>query len=314
MPKNEELIIVATHREDIDGIVSGALILRKFPNAKIFLLTPSEILKSKLHFSFVIDLPKPPFCEVNIDHHESNYRRLRSTNQINPKDLIDPTAPSAAQLVAKYFNLSDRISLELVEMANKADTGNFDDDLLVLDFFIKDNINDAAKLLWLIKQLSLYGRNTIKRDDLKDVFEPYRRLLNNYYTLLEYINHINDILNSPIVIFNSTKLPYSLVKVPPSIFVKNGGQLGVSFYIDPISGKLRFSIRANRESTVYANEIANIFGGGGHRLAAGFVAERDDELGDILIRLSHYTSYNFIPIVNLDTSKLKNRAVFDKNL
>ncbi len=290
--KIKEEIIVGTHASDIDGITSAALIIKKFPNAKIIFTKPNEILRMTIDFDFVIDLPKPRKCRINIDHHESNYRRLVREKRLTENDLVDPSAPSAASLVAQYFNLNDRVSKELVQMANKADRGDFDDDLMILDLLIKTNISQKNKLLWLAKKLSMLGKEIFRDKDFLREAEKLR-------PLIDLANNIKDIVlgllrkGIRVAIFDATRVPYALSKVAPTIFAKKGGDVAMSYYIDPDTGKIRVSIRVG-DYDFKANEFAEMFGGGGHEKAAGITLIGEGELAVLITKFIDIVRHSVI--------------------
>ncbi|MCR8454298.1 MAG: DHHA1 domain-containing protein [Crenarchaeota archaeon] len=276
---NKKSPIIACHKEDIDGIVSAALILRIFPDAVIIFAKPNDITRMKAKFDIVCDLPKPKFCDVCIDHHMSNYQQLLESNKLSEKDLVDPNASSAARLVAKYFNLNDEISRELVEMADKADSGYFDEDLTTLDLLIKHNSNDPAKLHWIAKKLAQNGRKIF--DDPEFRMEAFK-LRHLILKKDEIIKLVNSILEKGIkaCIFDCRSLDPALGRIAPTVFCRIGGKAAVSIYFDDV-GNIKVSIRVD-DTEFDAGKFASLYGGGGHAKAAGVVFADENSLAKFL--------------------------------
>ena len=286
----EESIVVASHRDDIDGIASAALILKLYPNAILIFTTPDKIVKMKTRFTIVVDLPKPPYCEICIDHHLSNYERLMRTGALSEKDLIDPNAPSAAFLVAKYFGLRDKISNEIVEMANRADSGDIDEKLSLLDLYIKLNASNQEKLKWVARKLADCGKGIFDDAEFKEEIRMVRPLLELRNKILKLVDELLE-KNVEVAIFDCRKINSALSRLPPTVFTKRGGKVAISiYYID--SGDLKISIRVGA-TDFEANKFAEHYGGGGHPKAAGIVVKNEYVLAhlisDFVSKLKAYT-------------------------
>lgn len=284
-------IIVAVHSEDIDGITSAALILRKFPNAHIVFLRHSEIKKTSLRFDVVIDLPKPKNCRVNIDHHKTNFEQLIKSKRLEETDLVDPNAPSAAYLVAKYYDLSDKISREIVDIANKADKGELNHKLMLLDFLIKCNISNQEKLYWIAKKLSKLGKKIFSNEEFRNEIKKIKHLEEKMDEIKKLVKKILG-SNIKVAIFDCMKIPYALSRAPPTIFTKKG-HVALSYYLEP-SGKIKVSIRVG-DYDFKANAFAEKFGGGGHEKAAGLILKGERELA-VLIK-KFIDAFQHSPIV-----------------
>ncbi len=267
MWNKDDKIIVATHGEDIDGIASVALILRVFPNATFIFTRPADVKSISSHINISVDLPKPKNCDINIDHHKSNYYNLTKTGNLTDRDLVDPAAISAAELVSRYFGLNDEISKQLVDMANRADSGNMDEKLIMLDLLIKSNVGDQVVLRWIVEKLSKLGyaifddpEFCVKLDELRPLAMEAKKI----------VGIVDEILKRGIkvAIFDATQIPYAISRVAPTVYVKKGGYVALSFYIEPDTGRKKVSIRVG-DFNFRANELASKFGGGGHEKAAG---------------------------------------------
>lgn len=269
---------MACHKEDIDGIVSAALILKVFPEALIVFTKPSEILKMKIKFDIVCDLPKPKFCDICIDHHLSNYQTLLESGRLSDKDLVDPNASSAARLVAKYFNLNDNVSKELVEMADNADSGQLDEDLMTLDLLIKSSLGDPTKLHWIAKKLAQSGRKIFDDPEFKIEISKLQHLIFKKNEIVELASRMVK-KNVEVCIFDCRSLDPALGRIAPTTFCKIGGKAAASIYFED-AGDVKVSIRVG-DIEFDAHEFAKRYGGGGHAKAAGIVVKN----GGILAKL-----------------------------
>lgn len=275
----QKKIIVATHRDDIDGIASAALILKVYPDAFLIFTTPDKIIKMRIKFTIVTDLPKPPYCEICIDHHKSNYERLVKSSKLTDKDLVDPNAPSAAFLVAKYFGLDDKISREIVDMANRADRGDVDDNLSILDLIIKVNSSNQEKLKWIAQKLAEHGARIFSDEEFKKEIEKIQPLIDMRNKIKRIVEGLLQ-REIEVAIFDCRKISAALGRLPPTIFTKWGGKASISiYYID--SGDLKVSVRVGNIS-FEANKFAERFGGGGHAKAAGIVVKNEYILAHIV--------------------------------
>ena len=157
----------AVHASDIDGIASAALLLMRYPNIEIDFLTLRDI-KTKKEYDFVVDLPKLENGKINIDHHKTNYEKLLRDGQLSQKDLVDPNAPSAAQLLIKYLSLENNSrAIEIASMANDSDQGKYDEKLYLLDKIIKCKSGDPETLYKIAELLIRRGRKFTKDEFFK---------------------------------------------------------------------------------------------------------------------------------------------------
>ncbi len=274
---------VAVHSEDIDGISCAALFLLIDPNATIKFLTVYEANVTDEEFDFIADLPKCAKCRVNIDHHKSNLDRLIKSGRLSSRDLIDPSAPSAAMLVMKYFKLENNpIAREIVEIANKADRGILTEKTILLDKIIKLHIRDQNYLLKIAEVLARMGSKFDSDNWFKKEAESAKRLLKKYEAVIE--STLSRVLsrNLLFVIFDVRKFPFFIAKDFAQRFAQNGGCVGISVYMDPLLNRLRCSIRVGRTCNFSADILASKLGGGGHEKAAGAI------LSDIYELIKHF--------------------------
>jgi len=266
---------IATHNEDIDGIVSAALFLIKYPDAEIRFLSVQQARETEEFFDFVVDLPKTKNCSVNIDHHETNYKLLRREGLLSERDIIDPSAPSTASLVIKVLGLEDdNTAKQLVNMANLADTGRLDERLRLLDCVIKLNIGNEKVLRKIAEILAKRGSKFDEDPWLKRELKKVSKLVQEVSERL--MTQIDQLVKSGVkyAVLDCRNVPFFIVKEAARWFLNRGGKAVAVIYIDPNSGKDRVSIRLGSETSLSASELAEKIGGGGHLKAAGAVLEK----------------------------------------
>lgn len=268
---------VATHISDCDGICSAALILRKYPNAEITFWSPTGIVKSDDAFDLVTDLPKPKNAKANVDHHISNYEKLKKEGRLTEKDLVDPTAKSAASLLIRYLGLeSDPIAQEIEYMATLADTGHLEGENLILDKLIKSSLDDENFLHYLVKVLAERGKAFIKDPEVNKRWNTLKVMYEQLSMKLDYLTNELKISSGILVIDERGAVPYFMAKDVAYKFFEKGVDAVAMIYNDPKSPeKVRVSIRVNHNCDyVNAREIAESLGGGGHVKAAGILFEK----------------------------------------
>ena len=272
----------AVHASDIDGIASAALLLMKYPNIEIDFLTLRDI-KTKKEYDFVVDLPKLENGKINIDHHKTNYEKLLRDGQLSQKDLVDPNAPSAAQLLIKYLSLENNSrAIEIASMANDSDQGKYDEKLYLLDKIIKCKSGDPETLYKIAELLIRRGRKFTKDEFFKHELNQliavikkgrkfarkiaaYLRKQKVKVAVLDVISGFPRITMSDlawefianrgsiIVVINRLKEPEKLCKN------KSSGNFS----------HIHISIRVSKKVDFKANIFAEKIGGGGHEKAAG---------------------------------------------
>lgn len=280
-------MIVAVHGDDCDGICSAALIILKFPNAKIRFLNPRSIFKVNEEFDLVVDLPKPKKCKINIDHHKSNLERLLNEGLLTPQDIINPEAPAAALLLMKYLNLEkNEKAREIVEIAVAADTARHTEETLILDKIIKASENNEEYLLKIAKILAEKGKNFLSNEWIKEKRKKIEIELQKIRASLE--NFVDSLgINSGFVIVDEIDaVPYHSAKDIAHMLLDRGCDAIAILYRDITEPtKIRISIRVRRDSdAVDAETITKKLGGGGHKKAAGAITTKVEEAIFILLK------------------------------
>jgi oligoribonuclease NrnB/cAMP/cGMP phosphodiesterase (DHH superfamily) len=164
----ETRVRVLTHMDDVDGLVSAALVLRRFPNALIKTFTKWKKMKGE--YDIIVDLPllKSLKTHVWIDHHRGTIQEGKCEERVHDSD-----AKSAASLLAKYLNLKED---ELVGIANRADSASYLTDA-PLDFKKSYDpawdVNDAVKAITSSRRFGELAK-VLAREELEGVRRKFK--------------------------------------------------------------------------------------------------------------------------------------------
>ena len=295
----------AAHIADCDGIISAALILRKYPNARIDFHTTESIVNSREDYEIVVDLPKSPNAKANIDHHISNLENLKAKGTLTENDKIEPNAPSAASVLIKYLGLeNDEIAKELVEMANIADTGGVSEETVILDKLIKSNQNDQEFLRYLAKVLSEKGKKFLEDEIIK---QKWRGLVKTYEKYQKFITTLADNLPAVnyVILDERNVLPYYVAKdMAYELFKREKALVVAMIYDSPYNteeGKI--SLRVAKNFDFDARVVAKKFDGGGHTKAAGGRFNKNEEpITKMINELTKYSKSGEVLVVILKNS------------
>ncbi len=276
---------IATHASDVDGVASAALFLIKYPNVKIDFLKIGDLrFVQDIEYDYIVDLPKTANAKVNIDHHLSNYQNLKKKGMLKHTDVVDPKAPSAATLVIKYLDLEDnKIAQEIVKMAEKADTGNHDKNLIKLDLVIKCFNGDQEKLYKLAKIMAEKGKKVLKDPWVKSEWkriEPHYKKGEKISKEIAKICKKGKIKNA--IVDLKSGFPRIAFGSIAHQFLKNGGEviavvnrMTEEDNLCPPAQKreqepqAKFSFRVNKNIEYDVRRIAEKLNGGGHIKASG---------------------------------------------
>ena len=95
---------------DLDGLISAAIVLRFWPNAKVVFSHPAEIRRGDLDSiinlnTAVLDLPFHPHCGLHIDHHLTNKPDDNTMGKANESGriIVWENALSAARVCYNAF-------------------------------------------------------------------------------------------------------------------------------------------------------------------------------------------------------------------
>ena len=115
-------------RSDMDGLVCAVLLKQLGMIDEIKFVHPKDVQDGLIDLSdndITTNLPYVDSVHLAFDHHASESIRVEEQN---PNHIIDPTAPSAARVVYRYFGGRDRfpdIPEDLLRAVDKADSAAY---------------------------------------------------------------------------------------------------------------------------------------------------------------------------------------------
>ncbi len=114
-------------RSDMDGLVCGTLLKYLGIIDEITFVHPKDMQDGKIEINqndITTNLPYVEGVNIAFDHHHSETIR----NEKKDNHIIDPDAPSAADVVYKYYGGDDKFPSrfkDMMDAANKADAAQF---------------------------------------------------------------------------------------------------------------------------------------------------------------------------------------------
>jgi len=280
----------------MDGLICATLLKYLGIIDEIIFVHPKDMQDGKVKVTskdITTNLPYVPGVHLAFDHHFSETLRNKETK----KHIIDPNAPSAAEVVYQYYGGADKFPArfkEMMDAANKADSAQFSkEDILKpegwdLLSFIMDSrtglgrfkdfkITNHQLLMDLIDYCADYTIDDIlELPDVKERVELYFLYDKEFKAQLKKCSTIKgnlviiDYLNEDIIYPGNRFLVYALFpKTNISIHMIWGkDKHTVSFS----TGK---SI-INKTSNTNIGELMLKYGGGGHQAAGGCQIDIDD--------------------------------------
>jgi len=268
------MIFTVAH-SDFDGLLSTAIITKKFSNSLNFFSSTYSLKKvlckiiafnENLEKIFILDIsPKPTTLKLSsifeeaiwIDHHI-----LEIENEFkNVKFFIDSNFKSCASLVAKIFDFES----EWIEIANKIDSNSCDDETSKI-IRAYSNYLRSKRLLPLFRILSRKILDFNPKDfanNVKEIALSYENEMREKKRNAK--KHIFKIKDFSVTLFEIEE------NIPPYILVE-----GESSDLIVILYKNKMELRSNK---LDVEKIARIFNGGGHKHAAGAIIKgRKDEI------------------------------------
>jgi len=116
-------------RSDFDGLACAVLFKKLDLIDEITFVHPKDMQDGKIDVTandITTNLPYTPGCHICFDHHHSE--TVRGSEEERSNHVIDPSAPSAARVVYKYYGGKERfpdITDEFMEAVDKADAARF---------------------------------------------------------------------------------------------------------------------------------------------------------------------------------------------
>lgn len=268
--------------EDVDGVVCAALIFKRFPRAIVETGSAKRGGMSG-EYDIIVDLPllKSLSAHTWIDHHRDAVQDGECVEKI-----YDPSARSAANLLASHLGVQES---ELVELADRADSVSY---LTEPPLELEGNydpawdINDAVKAILSSEQFRELAR-TLAFEGLAAVRKKFRDELSHTRGLRRRAEGAVQTISKKIEEQRSD----SLIMFMPPIERRGStvsGHIVFSLYRKGVKAAAVFfeggcwlTVRKDFHK-MNASKIAGRFGGGGHRRSA--VAPIGlEKLGDIKI-------------------------------
>lgn len=273
MEKNKILCI---HHNDSDGRLAGAIIKNKFNKAKLVEVSYNDykeklkfILKNKqklynqiyiLDFSMeekemqhLIKLYDVIWC----DHHKSAMKKLKNIWGNEKIKGLRSINKCGAKLTWEYFNGKKFKELELVD----------DYDRWIFKFGNKTHYFAEINKHWTIKKWMEVIRN-IKNSDLnKNIIQGkklYEIKVQRVKRIIETGKNIKFQNKKTLIVNNTNITDTSLLG---NMICENGYKIAIIFSFN--KNKIIFSLRS--KNGIDVSKIAEKYGGGGHKNAAGFV-------------------------------------------
>ena len=210
-----------------------------------------------------IALPKPI---INIDHHSTN--SLKKYAKIN---LVDEKAAAAAEIVYKLIcylggKIDSRIATYILA-AIYYDTGGFQHSNVTAD-----TLKIASECLSHGARIGLISDNVANArssSGLKLWGQALKNMKIKNGMAVSYLSS-DDIASSGAKSDDAAGVVNLMNTIPQVRFA--------ILFIDSPDGKIRASLRTE-ENDVDLSRLARLFGGGGHKKAAGFTLEKSEFLG-----------------------------------
>lgn len=275
-----------SHSQDVDGIVSAVLYLIKRPDAVVILARPHEVIKgwfSWFTWDFVADLPCPKKAKIRVDHHKSN-------PPCADVEYYDPNAPCAAILALKALGLEgNQLAESLVEMAVEADTANI---VSARTWDLNDAIKAASyrERVRLVRELAMKGIRTLDEEWVRKLIEKNRRIREITLKVCDVLKITDEMI---ILVAKGVRLSYRGL----CIELEKRGARFTCVLVPLRFGKYRLYLGASKEANYDASEIAKSLGGGGHKFAAGAVA---NSLEEAIKTIATYLNKDLLSIAIID--------------
>ena len=269
--------LILTHGSDPDGLISGAIALRKFRNASVYFAEPSDIQKhrSKLigivKWDLVADLPCVDKAKLWVDHHATNRPCVKN-------HLFDPKAPCAAILVLKALKMeNDMVASTLAQIAVQTDTAQIREEKAWDVYDAVKGADEEGRRL-IVKLMARDGLSFLEDDEVKKYILKGRSRRVNTKRVSKVVPDAKNIL----IYIDKT----GVVSARGLIFqLESRGYEYIFTARRKDSDSWSISIGSGSKD-VDCSKIAVSLGGGGHKHAAGATikAKNIDEVSKILER------------------------------
>ncbi len=275
------------HKDCSDGTAAAAVFLHKFPGAKTFpftygyahedaeaflsALTPETIVYTVDCTILAKECLKKGNAVISLDHHVSVFEEMNEVAKENKNyTYVFNNDLSGATLTWKYFFSSEPVPkwLLLVEDTDLW-TKKFEDSQYFVNWSAMQR-NKPEVLLELFTNENALALCLEKGKSVQDLNSYY---LNAYKEKVKpiYIRHGEH----KIPTYNSTFLQTDIA------IILADKDLGVGIAFSIREDGVRMSVRSTKDSKISALEVAQRFGGGGHRNSAGCLVPLSDFIAQI---------------------------------
>ncbi len=276
-------------RSDMDGLVCGTLMKYLGIINEITFVHPKDMQDGKIKITkndITTNLPYVEGVYLAFDHHFSETLR----NEKKSNHIIDPTAPSAAEVVYQYYGASKKFPVLFKDMmyaANKADSAAFTkEDILnpqaweLLSFlmdsrtglgrFKEFTVSNYQLMMDLIDYCKDHTiEDILKLPDVKERVDLYFKYEKKFKEQLIKCTQIKK--NLAIIDYTNEEIIY-----PGNRFLVYALYPEINISIHVVWGKEKQNIVfspgksiLNKTSKINVGELMLKYGGGGHKAAGG---------------------------------------------
>lgn len=276
-------------RSDMDGLVCGTLLKYIGIIDEITFVHPKDMQDGKVEVTstdITTNLPYVDGVYMAFDHHFSETLR----NEKRDNHIIDPDAPSAAEVVYRYYGGSEKFPprfTDMMDAANKADAAQFTkDDILdprgwdLLSFlmdsrtglgrFREFTVSNYQLMMDLIDYCADHNiEEILALPDVKERVELYNKYVEEFEDQLHRCSTIYD--NLILIDYRGEEIIY-----PGNRFLIYALYPQTNISIHAVWGKDKQNVVystgksiINKTSNTNVGELMLKYGGGGHKAAGG---------------------------------------------
>ena len=296
-------------RSDMDGLVCGTLLKYLDIIDEITFVHPKDMQDGKIEITgddITTNLPYVQGVHLAFDHHFSETLR----NEERDNHIIDPNAPSAAEVVYQYYGGSEKFPAhfrDMMDAANKADSASFTSEEIldpkdwVLLSFLMDSrtglgrfrdftVSNYQLMMDLIDYCKDHNIDDIlKLSDVKERVELYLKYEKEFKEQLERCSTVHK--NLIIIDYRDEEIIY-----PGNRFMIYAMYPDTNISIHAVWGKDKQNVVystgksiINKTSNTNVGELMLKYGGGGHKAAGGCQPSHDDAdrvLGELIAQIN----------------------------
>jgi len=276
-------------RSDMDGLVCGTLLKYLGIIDEITFVHPKDMQDGKIEITkndITTNLPYVDGVYIAFDHHFSETIR----NEKKDNHIIDPNAPSAAEVVYQYYGGDEKFPSrfkDMMDAANKADSAQFSkEDILnpkgwdLLSFLMDSRtglgrfrdftVSNYQLMMDLIDYCAQHSiEDILELSDIKERVDLYFKYEDEFIEQLHRCSTIHK--NLIIVDYRNEEIIY-----PGNRFMIYALYPEVNISIHAVWGRNKQNIVystgksiINKTSKTNVGELMLRFGGGGHEAAGG---------------------------------------------